>query len=116
MTSYFVTIGTEYHYTAVLVSKCALGINEQPLKTSGADVLSARENIKKTSHGGGGELLAVSFVTPVATGFKLFSQSDRLANRKWQFKTSRRVSQSLVCKRRLKCHLSSIFSTFQFRK
>ena len=54
MTSYFVTIGTEYHYTAVLVSKCALGINEQPLKTSGADVLSARENIKKTSEGGGG--------------------------------------------------------------
>ena len=53
MTSYFVTIGTEYHYTAVLVSKCALGINEQPLKTSGADVLSARENIKKTSDGGG---------------------------------------------------------------
>ena len=54
MTSYFVTIGTEYHYTAVLVSKCALGIKEQPLKTSGADVLSARENIKKTSDGGGG--------------------------------------------------------------
>ena len=65
---------------------------------------------------GGGELLAVSFVTPVATGFKLFRQSDRLANRKWVFKTSIRVSQWLVCKRRLKCHLSSIFSTFQFRK
>ena len=54
MTSYLLTIGTEYHYTAVLVSKCALGINEQPLNTSGADVLSSRENIKKTSDGGGG--------------------------------------------------------------
>ena len=113
MTSYLVTIGTENHYTAVLVSKCALGINEPPLKTSGADVLSSRENIKKTSDGGGGGgMLAVSFVTPVATGFKLFRQSDR----KWVFKTSIRVSQWLVCKRRLKCHLSSIFSTFQFRK
>ena len=117
MTSYLLTIGTEYHYTAVLVSKCALGINEQPLNTSGADVLSSRENIKKTSDGGGGKkLLAVGFVKPVATDFKLFRQSDRLANRKWQFSNTRRVSQSLVCKRRLKCHLSSIFSTFQFRK
>ena len=116
MTSYLVTIGTEYHYTAVLVSKCALGINEPPLKTSGADVLSSRENIKKILRWGWGELLAVSFVTPVATGFKFFSQSDRLANRTWLFSTSRRISQWLVCKRRLKCHLSSIFITFQFQK
>ena len=72
-----------------------LGINEPQLKTLGADVLSSKENIKKISDGGGGEgeLLAVSFVTPVATGFKLFRQSDRLANRKWLFSTSRRVSQ-----------------------
>ena len=88
MTSYFVTIGTEYHYTAVLVSKCALGINEQPLKTSGADVLSSRENIKKTSDGGGGrKLLAVSFVKPVATDFKLFRQSDRLQIENGNFQT-----------------------------
>ena len=72
MTSYFVTIGTEYHYTAVLVSKCALGINEQPLKTSGADVLSARENIKKTSDGGGGEVARRELCDACSNRFQTF--------------------------------------------
>ena len=31
-----------------LVSKCTRGINEQLLKTSGADVLSSRKELKKT--------------------------------------------------------------------
>ena len=36
-----------------LVSKCAGGINEQPLKTSGFDVLSSREKLQKALQGGG---------------------------------------------------------------
>ena len=35
-----------------LVSKCVGGRNEQPLKTSGIDVLSSREKLKKTLEGG----------------------------------------------------------------
>ena len=34
-----------------LVSKCAAGINEQQLKTSGFDVLSSREKLKKLLRG-----------------------------------------------------------------
>ena len=34
-----------------LVSKCAGGINEQPLKTSGFDVLSSRKKLQKTFGG-----------------------------------------------------------------
>ena len=37
-----------------LVSKCTGGINEQLLKTSGADVLSSRKNLKKASDEGRG--------------------------------------------------------------
>ena len=37
-----------------LVSKCAGGINEQLLKTSGFDVLSPRKKLQKTLGGGGG--------------------------------------------------------------
>ena len=37
-----------------LVSKCTGGINEQLLKTSGADVLSSRKKLKKTSDEGRG--------------------------------------------------------------
>ena len=49
MKSYLVTVETDHHYK--LVSKCARGINEQVLRTSGADVLSSR---KKPRVGGGG--------------------------------------------------------------
>ena len=38
-----------------LVPKCARGINEQLLKTSGGDVLSSRKNKKKSSGGWGRE-------------------------------------------------------------
>ena len=37
-----------------LVSKCTRGINEQLLKTSGADVLSSRKKLKKASDEGRG--------------------------------------------------------------
>ena len=37
-----------------MVSKCALGINEQLQKRSVADVLSLREKIQKTQREGGG--------------------------------------------------------------
>ena len=36
-----------------LVSKSAGGMNEQLLKTSSADVLSSRKNLRKTVWGGG---------------------------------------------------------------
>ena len=39
-----------------LVSKCAGGINEQLLKTSGFDVLSSRKKNSKNLRGGGGQL------------------------------------------------------------
>ena len=42
VTSYLVTIAT----ITTLVSKCARGINEQPLKTSGTDVLSSRKKLR----------------------------------------------------------------------
>ena len=43
MTSYLVTIVTAI---MKLVSKCLLGINEQLLKTSGADALSSKKNLR----------------------------------------------------------------------
>ena len=46
MTSYLVTIETDRHWT----SKCARGMNEQLLKTSGADVLSSKKKLS-TSEG-----------------------------------------------------------------
>ena len=47
VTSYLVTIATD--------TKCAGGMNEQLLKTSGTDVLSSRKKLRKTlSEGGGG--------------------------------------------------------------
>ena len=51
MTSYLVTIATDHH---LLVSKCARGMNEQLLKTSGIDVLSFRKKTPKNLMGGGG--------------------------------------------------------------
>ena len=42
--------------TTKLVSKCAGGINEQLLKTSGFDVLSSRKKLQKTLGGGGGRI------------------------------------------------------------
>ena len=50
MTSYLVTIATDHH---LLVSKCARGMNEQLLKTSGTDVLSFRKKTPKNLMGGG---------------------------------------------------------------
>ena len=49
MTSYLVTIKTDI---TDLDSKCARGMNEQLLKTSGADVLSSRRKLRKTLWGG----------------------------------------------------------------
>ena len=43
MTLYLVTIATDHH--------CARGMNEQLLKTSGADVLSSRKKLRKTLRG-----------------------------------------------------------------
>ena len=51
MTSYLVTIATDHH---LLVSKCARGMNEQLLKTSGIDVLSFRKKTPKNLMGGAG--------------------------------------------------------------
>ena len=48
MTSYLVTIATDNHWTRVR------GMNEQLLKTPGADVLSSRKKLRKTLWGGGG--------------------------------------------------------------
>ena len=47
MTLYLVTIVNGHHFK--LASKCARGINEQLLKTSGADVLSSMKKEKKKS-------------------------------------------------------------------
>ena len=49
MTSYLVTIASAI---TELVSKSAQGMNEQLLKTSGADVLSSRKKLRKTSSRG----------------------------------------------------------------
>ena len=46
VTSYLVTIATD--------TKCAGGMNEQLLKTSGTDVLSSRKKLRKTLWEGGG--------------------------------------------------------------
>ena len=58
MTSYLVTIATE------LVSNFAGGMNEQLLKTSGADVLSPRKKLRKTLRGGGGDIHPPPLVRP----------------------------------------------------
>ena len=61
MTSYLVTIATDHH---LLVSKCARGMNEQLLKTSGIDVLSFRKKTPKNLMGGVGSTPAPSLVRP----------------------------------------------------
>ena len=45
MTSYLVTIETDHHWTSL---KMCRGINEQLLKTAGADVLPSRKKLRKT--------------------------------------------------------------------
>ena len=50
MASSLVTIATDHYWTQT-VSKCARGMIEQLLKTSGADVLSSRKKLKKTFEG-----------------------------------------------------------------
>ena len=58
MISYLVTIATE------LVSNFAGGMNEQLLKTSGADVSSPRKKLRKTLRGGGGVISTPPLVRP----------------------------------------------------
>ena len=59
MTSYLVTIATTI---TKLVAKYARGMNEQLLKTSGADVLSSRKKLRKTLWEGRGGAIYPHFL------------------------------------------------------
>ena len=64
-----------------LVSKSAQGMNEQLLKTSGADVLSSRKNLRKTLRGGGGRASTLRPVRPRVKGHTTqdpYSQKERI--------------------------------------
>ena len=63
VTSYLVTIATD--------TKCAGGMNEQLLKTSGTDVLSSRKKLRKTLWEGGGEGIHTPLVPKRVNLFKL---------------------------------------------
>ena len=64
-----------------LVSKSAQGMNEQLLKTSGADVLSYRKKRTKTLRGGGGQASTPRPVRPRVKGHTTqdpYSQKERI--------------------------------------